>query len=633
MGEAEHAADEPRLQREPPALAGGALDGMAEQGTTPRIDAEVRQALLERLLGATPVALLAHVVLALLVAAFSIRSVPVVSAAVWAAAVVVVAVGREYWRRRAPRAELVASSSYRGMRAWVAAHGLLWGLGAVWLVLHAPFATIALMLIVLAGLVAGGMVTLMPDPASFGILLACVSGLPALALVAGGLDHDRLAALVLVLVFAGFEMAVYRRAYVALLEHERTKALAVRQREHLRESLRQVVRGEAERRTLEEQLWQAQKMEAVGQLAGGVAHDFNNLLTTVMAANDLLAAEARTDGQREDTDLIRQAARRGAELTSKLLAFSRRKTLEPRPVFLDALLIEFYGIARRIVPEDVEIELDLDAEDTVVRADPVAVQQILMNLVTNARDAMPGQGTLTLKVGHASLDEEQVRARGSGKPGGYGLLEVADTGAGMDAETRKRAFDPFFTTKTLDQHSGLGMAVVYGLVEQHGAFVEVDSEVGKGTAVRVYFRLEAPSAVTEAEPEAGEVTGGSEFVLLVEDDASLRRAGRRVLEKFGYAVQTATDGSDALDYMRSAPTMPDLVISDVVMPRVNGPQMLQAMREAGWKAKVLFTSGYTARAMAERATLDPRLPFLAKPWTASDLLRRVRAVLDQPGVA
>jgi CheY-like chemotaxis protein len=256
-----------------------------------------------------------------------------------------------------------------------------------------------------------------------------------------------------------------------------------------------------------------------------------------------------------------------------------------------------------------------------------------MNLVTNARDAMPGRGTLTLRVGHAALDEEQVGARGSGKPGTYGILEVADTGAGMDADTRRRVFDPFFTTKTLDQHSGLGMAVVYGLVEQHGAFVEVDSEVGKGTAVRVYFQLEAPSAITADEPEPAEVTGGNELVLLVEDDASLRRAAKRVLEKFGYAVHTATDGSDALDYMRSAPAMPDLVISDVVMPRVNGPQMLQAMREAGWKAKVLFTSGYTARAMAERATLDPALPFLAKPWTASDLLRRVRQVLDRPGVA
>jgi signal transduction histidine kinase/ActR/RegA family two-component response regulator len=633
MGEAQQAADQSPPKRDLHAPTGAAPDAMPEQGSNARIDAEVRRALVERLLAATPVALLAHVVLALLVAGFSVPSVPLTYASAWAVAVAAVAGAREYWGRWALRSGRAPAASYRGMRAWVALHALLWGFGAVWLVLHAPFVNIALMLIVLAGLVAGGMVTLMPDPPSFAILLSCVSGLPALALIAGGLDHDRLAALVLVLVFAGFESAVYRRAYGALLEHERGKVLAVRQREHLSESLRQVVRGEAERRTLEEQLWQAQKMEAIGQLAGGVAHDFNNLLTTVMAANDLLAADARTDGQREDTDLIRQAARRGAELTSKLLAFSRRKPLEPRPVFLDALLIEFYGIARRIVPEDVEIELDLDAEDTVVRADPVAVQQILMNLVTNARDAMPGQGTLTLKVGHASLGEEQVGARGSGKPGTYGILEVADTGAGMDAETRRRVFDPFFTTKTLDQHSGLGMAVVYGLVEQHGAFVEVDSEVGKGTAVRVYFQLEEPAAVMEAEPEAVEVTGGSEFVLLVEDDASLRRAAKRVLEKFGYAVHTATDGSDALDYMRSASTMPDLVISDVVMPRVNGPQMLQAMREAGWNAKVLFTSGYTARAMAERATVDPGLPFLPKPWTASDLLRRVRAVLDRPGVA
>jgi CheY-like chemotaxis protein len=381
---------------------------------------------------------------------------------------------------------------------------------------------------------------------------------------------------------------------------------------------------------LEERLRQVQKMDGIGQLAGGVAHDFNNLLTTVLAANELLAADLPSGAHREDTDLIRQAERRGAERTSKLLTFSRQQPLEMRSVSPGDMLQEFLRLARRMVPEDVVISLRMEAPEVLIRADPVAVEQILMNLTTNARDAMPAGGALTLALERVVLNDAQVRSLGGEGPGEYAVLEIRDTGAGMNVETRRRIFEPFFTTKPLDQHTGLGMAVVYGLAKQHGGLVTVESDLGRGTGVRVYFPAAQTAAPAPAAAEAGEVQGGNELVLLVEDDPALRRATSRVLERFGYDVATASDGTEALAYLRSAPALPDLVLSDVVMPRSSGPQMLREMREAGWHPRVLFTSGYTARDMGERATLAPSLPFLPKPWTVTDLLRKIRDVLDAP---
>jgi len=386
-----------------------------------------------------------------------------------------------------------------------------------------------------------------------------------------------------------------------------------------------------EQRHLEEQLRQAQKMEAVGQLAGGIAHDFNNLLTTVLAANELLGAGLPPEGpHREDVETIRQAAGRAAELTRNLLAFSRQQTLELRAVAPEALLTDFVRLARRVVPEDVEVALRVDAPKAVIRADPVAIEQMLMNLVTNARDAMPLGGKLTFAVGLDALDDEFVHAHGWGRAGEYVTLSVTDTGAGMDAETRRHAFEPFFTTKPVGEGTGLGLAMVYGLVKQHGGFVDVASEPGRGTTFRLYFPAVAESCSPRDAAETPDLRGGSETVLLVEDDASLRRTATRVLTKYGYTVLTANDGAEALVRLRSGRTRPALVISDVVMPNASGPQLLAALRDGGGAPRMLFTSGYTSRDVHERGLIGPDVPFLAKPWTIADLLRKVREVLDQP---
>jgi PAS domain S-box-containing protein len=395
-----------------------------------------------------------------------------------------------------------------------------------------------------------------------------------------------------------------------------------------------IIEDTTERRTLEAQLRQAQKMEAVGQLAGGVAHDFNNLLTTILASSELLAAGLPSGAPlREDVDMIHQAAQRAAELTRDLLAFSRRQQLELQAVPLGGLVADFARLARRIVPEDVEVTVQVEAPGAVVRADPGAVEQILMNLVTNSRDAMPSGGTLRLVVGHGRLDEDYCRARGWGAPGEYVVLSVADTGSGMDAKTQQHIFEPFFTTKPVNQGTGLGMAMVYGLVKQHGGFVSVYSEPGMGTTIRIYFPAIAEAPSPKPAAAAGETREGRETILLVEDDATLRRTAKRVLEKFGYTVVTATDGRDALGIIRNRPTPADLIISDVVMPHASGPQLLSALRDAGANPRVLFTSGYAARDVQERSMLDRGVPFLAKPWTIAELLRKVREVLDTPPAA
>jgi two-component system cell cycle sensor histidine kinase/response regulator CckA len=393
------------------------------------------------------------------------------------------------------------------------------------------------------------------------------------------------------------------------------------------------LRREEAQRVLEEQLRQAQKMEAVGQLAGGIAHDFNNLLTTILAMCQMLQAELPADaGAQGDLAAIRGAAQHGSELTRKLLAFSRHQQLQLRPVPVEPLVSEFLRMARRVVPEDVEVRAEVEGPDAAVTADPAALEQILMNLVTNARDAMPAGGKLTIGVARAVVDAKDVGTRGEGTPGEYVVLSVGDTGVGMDAETRRRVFEPFFTTKPVGQGTGLGMPMVYGLVKDHGGFVEVESEVARGTTIRVYLPAGTRTQTTEA-AAAPELRGGSETILLVEDDEALRRAGTRVLKKYGYTVITASNGIEALNIMRRGEKPPDLIVSDVVMPHTSGPQFLQALRDAGVSPRILFTSGYTARDVHDRMPLEPDVPFLAKPWSITDLLRRVREILDAPARA
>ena len=383
-----------------------------------------------------------------------------------------------------------------------------------------------------------------------------------------------------------------------------------------------------ERRSLEYQLRQAQKMEAVGQLAGGIAHDFNNLLTAVLASAGLLEEQVAGDaGALEEARVIRESAERGAALTRKLLAFGRRQRLEIKTVNLAELIGEFSRMIRRVLREDIAVELALK-EPAWVRADPGAIEQVLMNLVTNARDAMPSGGTVAISTEPATLDRDAVLRTGCVNPGAYTVVRVRDTGIGMDDDTMRRIFEPFFTTKSVGSGTGLGMAMVYGLMTQHGGRVNVSSEVGKGTTVTLYFPAVAAPERVAPNPETRRATGGSETILVVEDEPGLRRAAQRVLAKHGYNVLVAENGTKALEILAATNGQVRLVLTDVVMPEMGGPQLYKAIRAMGKRMPVLFSSGYTARDVEEAAALEPGLPFLNKPWSVQEILGRVREVLD-----
>ena len=384
-----------------------------------------------------------------------------------------------------------------------------------------------------------------------------------------------------------------------------------------------------ERRALEEQLRQSQKMEAIGQLTGGIAHDFNNLLTIILA-NAQLVAKVLPSGQADahaDLRDVMSAALRGRVMVKELLGFARRSRLDLQPVNLGGLISDLSGFLRRILPADVEIVMSGGDEFPEVRADVLAAEQILFNLATNARDAMPDGGVLRIETSHAHLTEDQRLVCGAVRAGEHVCLAVGDTGIGMDEETQARIFEPFFTTKPLGKGTGLGLATAYGLVKQHGGGIEVDSEPGKGTRFRIYFPI-ADGVAVAVRPRAGvaEVRGGRETVLVVEDDDQLRRSAKRILEAAGYQIVTAADGLEALEALRQA-TGVQLVFSDLVMPRLGGHALYDAARRAGHTTPFLFASGYSDPERA--ASLDPSAPLLHKPWTESDLLTRIREILDR----
>ena len=384
-----------------------------------------------------------------------------------------------------------------------------------------------------------------------------------------------------------------------------------------------------ERRALEEQLRQSQKMEAIGQLTGGIAHDFNNLLTIILA-NAQLVAKVLPPGQADahaDLRDVMSAALRGRVMVKELLGFARRSRLDLQPVNLGGLISDLSGFLRRILPADVEIVMSGGDEFPEVRADVLAAEQILFNLATNARDAMPDGGVLRIETSHAHLTEDQRLVCGAVRAGEHVCLAVGDTGIGMDEETQARIFEPFFTTKPPGKGTGLGLATVYGLVKQHGGGIEVDSEPGKGTRFRIYFPI-ADGVAVAVRPRAGvaEVRGGRETVLVVEDDDQLRRSAKRILEAAGYQIVTAADGLEALEALRQA-TGVQLVFSDLVMPRLGGHALYDAARRAGHTTPFLFASGYSDPERA--ASLDPSAPLLHKPWTESDLLTRIREILDR----
>ncbi len=386
----------------------------------------------------------------------------------------------------------------------------------------------------------------------------------------------------------------------------------------------------------EEQLRQAQKMEAIGSLAGGVAHDFNNLLTAMLGYSGSVLQRLPADSPiRREVEQIEKAAERGAGLTRQLLAFSRRQVVAQEFVDLGEVVRGMVPMLRRLLGEDVVLVTTAGPEPARVHGDRGKLEQVVMNLVVNARDAMPRGGTITILTAAAALDEEFARTRPGVAPGPHVLLAVADTGVGMDAETRSHLFEPFFTTKGPEKGTGLGLATVYGIVKQGGGHIELESEPGRGTTFQVWFPRadgagrEGARAGTAGERQdaATPPPRGTETVLLVEDERMVRALVGEVLRSAGYAVLEARDGEDALE-VAARPGALDLLLSDVVMPRLNGPAMAGRLRASRGGLRVLFMSGYTDR---HRVNVEsPGTGFLQKPFTPGDILRKVREVLDGP---
>src|SRR5437867_729355 len=387
------------------------------------------------------------------------------------------------------------------------------------------------------------------------------------------------------------------------------------------------VRDVTEQRRLQQQLVQSQKMEAVGRLAGGVAHDFNNLLTVILSYSDLLLEDRPPDApDREDIEQIRKAAVGASALTRQLLAFSRQQVLEPRVLDVNTVVASTEKMLTRLLGEDISLTASLAPALGAVKVDPGQLEQIIMNLAVNARDAMPHGGRLSIETANVDMDESYVRGHPVAHPGPYVMLAVSDTGIGMDAVTQARIFEPFFTTKEAGKGTGLGLATVYGIVKQSGGFIWVYSEPGHGTSFKIYLpRVDEPVARAVAAPE---VVGGSETVLVVEDVAAVRAVAREMLERHGYTVLEAPDGETALRLAGKHQGVIRLLLTDVVMPDVSGRQLADQLLELRPDMKVLFMSGYTDDAIVRHGVLKEGIAYLQKPFTPDTMARKVRAVLD-----
>jgi signal transduction histidine kinase/CheY-like chemotaxis protein/putative methionine-R-sulfoxide reductase with GAF domain len=383
---------------------------------------------------------------------------------------------------------------------------------------------------------------------------------------------------------------------------------------------------------LEETLRQSQKMEAIGRLAGGVAHDFNNLLTVIIGHCDLLRVRARDeDAVLREIQEIRRAGERASSLTRQLLAFSRRQVLEPKVLALGGVVPGMLPMLRRLIRQDVELVTLQDPELAHVKTDPGQIEQVIMNLAVNARDAMPRGGRLTVETRNVDLDEAFARRHPPTRPGRYVMLAVSDTGCGMDERTRSRIFEPFFTTKEPGKGTGLGLATVYGIVKQSGGYIWVESEPGRGTSFRIYLPpVEGAVATAETAAAPPVPSLGTETVLLVEDEDVVRSLARQMLEMHGYRVLEAGRGPEALRICERHDGDIHLLLTDVVMPDMNGRALAERMKSLRPGIKVLYMSGYTADAIAHHGVLDVDVAFVQKPFSKDSLARKVREALDAP---
>jgi signal transduction histidine kinase len=388
-----------------------------------------------------------------------------------------------------------------------------------------------------------------------------------------------------------------------------------------------------EQRSLEAQFRQAQKMEAVGRLAGGVAHDFNNLLSVILGYTEItLAAGDVSKRVRENLEEVHEAGQRAAELTRQLLAFSRKQIIEPRVLDLGALLHDMEKMLRRVIGEDIRLTTSLAANLGCVRADPGQIEQIVMNLVVNARDAMPRGGTLRLETGDRVLDAAFARDNPGARPGSYVQLAVIDNGTGIPHEIQGKIFEPFFTTKGEGKGTGLGLATVYGIVKQNGGYIQLESEPGRGTAVRIFLPLVREQAEGIDQTTAAPTTGGTETILLVEDEPSLRHLVSAALRGYGYNVLDAEDSVEALRLCEAHQGPIHLLLADFILPGVRGDELARRAAKFHPEARVLYMSGYTDDALVRDGILEPGVALLQKPFETSLLARRVREILDAPAL-
>ncbi len=380
---------------------------------------------------------------------------------------------------------------------------------------------------------------------------------------------------------------------------------------------------------LEQQLRQSQKMEAVGRLAGGIAHDFNNMLMAIVGyasmARELSPAGSKP---RHYSEQVLSAAEKATDLTRQILAFSRKQMMSPAPVDLNGVILGMGKIIARVLGEDIQIGLDLSGTKLVAMADRGQIEQVLMNLFTNARDAMPAGGRLAIGTKAIPCNRESAEIHGLEVEGWYALITVSDTGTGMDPKTREKIFEPFFTTKELGKGTGLGLSIVYGIIKQHHGQISVYSELGRGTTFRIYLPLTSDEEFTETAQPPIAVRGGAETVLLAEDNEDVRNLARQVLEDAGYRVLTAGDGEEAVRLFAANPNGIGLCLIDVVMPRKTGKQALDEIRALRPGARALFMSGYAADILGDAKRAGPDVVILAKPLLPQELLRKVRETLD-----
>jgi PAS domain S-box-containing protein len=391
--------------------------------------------------------------------------------------------------------------------------------------------------------------------------------------------------------------------------------------------------SEKEREALEEQLRQSQKMEAIGRLAGGIAHDFNNLLTVIQGYTDIaLLGMGKDDPLQTKLTSIRRAASTAASLTHQLLAFSRRQVLDMRVINLNNTVKELEGMVRRMIGEDIELTTILEEGLGKVKVDPRQIDQVIVNLAVNARDAMPNGGKLEIRTTNSDLDQTFALDHADAVPGNYVMLSVSDTGTGMSPETKARIFEPFFTTKELGKGTGLGLSMVYGIIKQSGGNIWADSEPGRGTTFAIYLPRVDEHADQDQHKRVKTATppaGGNETILVVEDDSAVRKSTVEILAIQGYKVLEASSGDEALS-IAGRPEIPiHMVLSDVVMPEMNGRQVADRLAQVRPGIKVLFMSGYTDDAIVHYGVLDEGVAYIQKPWRPDQLWKKVREVLDR----